>query len=90
MIVVLAGMAVLAVVGVLAVVAILALLLGGTVLAAGLAIKLAPVLLVAWIAVRLLRGRRYDCGHAVAARRERGYAHRPTVTEDDAWLDTRG
>ena len=86
MIVVLAVLAMVAVVGVLALVVTLGLVVGGSMLA----VKLAPLLLVAWIAMRVLRGRRYGRGHALAPPRQSGYAYPRTLTEDDAWLDTRG
>jgi hypothetical protein len=60
--------------------AALGLVIGGAVALTVLAVKLAPVILVGWLAVKLLGGGR--CCRARPLPRAR-------VSEDDAWLDSR-
>ena len=55
-----------------------------------LLVKLAPVILVVWLATRVIRGNRQSTGYRIAAPREHHYSAPARYSPDDAWLDTRG
>ncbi|HET6762915.1 MAG TPA: hypothetical protein VFH27_04560 [Longimicrobiaceae bacterium] len=79
-----------AIVAVLVMLAVGLAALGLLIVSGILLVKLAPVLLVVWLATRVIRGNRQTASYRIVAPREQIYGPRGEYSPDDAWLDTRG